>query len=378
MNINAWLVAITASTIFLSGCNVDEKDDPVSGDDSSQNDDFKSIQVDANSEWAYVDFSADSEVSAGDDWDLAFQSTSIRSNAARTELALAAPQMDFFDAGAPNVNVWTNATAGSELEHLLANYSVDDLEFSQDSIDAVVGRDGVEFYEFVPPMSFSANSDAWWLIRSAEGDSYAKVNFTTVNYDSTPGVHAVTVEADFFVKGSDDTEFSSTAVTWTRDEDGENCFDFDSAAVVDCGSDTWDVQYASIGRSMMILVNGGYSGSQQGGVFIADDSDPSNELYAMEKADIEAIDVSTLEEGDFVADAESTENMFYNPRGEFGSDYNDWYAYALLGGHGIYPNFRVYAVKETDTDDVTLVQVVNYYNDADESGHVTVRYRALD
>lgn len=378
MKVNSWLVTMAASTVLLSGCNVEEKDDPGVGGDSSQNDNFKSIQVDANSEWAYVDFSTDSEVSAGDNWDLAFHSTSIRSNAARTELALAAPQIDFFDAGEPNVNVWTNATAGSELEHLLASYSMDELEFSQDSIDAVVGRDGVEFYEYVPPMSFSANSDAWWLIRSAEGDSYAKVNFTTVNYDSTPGIHAVTVEADFYVKGSDDAEFSSTAVTWTRDEDGENCFDFDSAAVIDCGSDAWDVQYASINRSMMILVNGGYSGSHQGGVFIADDSDPSNELYAMEQVDIDAIDINTLEEDDFVADAEATGNMFYNPSGEFGSDYNDWYAYALLGGHSIYPNFRVYAVKETDTDEVTLVQVVNYYNEADEGRHITIRYRALD
>lgn len=376
MNTNAWLVTMAASTILLSGCNVDEKDDPVSGGDSSQNDDFRSIQVDANTEWAYVDFSANSEVSAGENWDLAFKTTSIRSNAARTELALAAPQLDFFDTGTkkPNVNVWTNATAGSELEHLLASYSLDDLEFSQDSIDAVVGRDGVNFYS--SSTGIAANSDAWWLIRSAEGDSYAKVNFTTVDYNIDG--HVVTLEADFFVQGKDDTEFSSTAVTWSRDEASENCFDFDSASVVDCGSDTWDVQYASIGRSMMILVNGGYSGSQQGGVFIADDSDPSGELYAMEKADIDAIDVSTLEESDFVADAESTVNMFYNPSLEFGSDYNDWYAYDLLSGRGIWPNFRVYAVKETDTDDVTLVQMVNYYNEADEGRHIKIRYRTLD
>ncbi len=86
MNTNAWLVTMAASTILLSGCNVDEKDDPVSGGGSSQNDDFRSIQVDANSDWAYVDFSADAEVSAGENWDLAFQTTNIRSNAARTEL----------------------------------------------------------------------------------------------------------------------------------------------------------------------------------------------------------------------------------------------------------------------------------------------------
>lgn len=374
MNANSWLVAMAASAVLLSGCNIEEKDDPVSGGDSSQNDDFRSIQVDANTGWAYVDFSADAEVSAGGNWDLAFQTTNIRSNAARTELALAAPQVDFFDAGVPNINVWTNATAGSELEHLLASYSLDDLEFSKDSIDAVIGRDGANF--FSSDAGISANSDAWWLLRSAEGESYAKVNFTTVNYDFS--THIVTLEADFFVKGNSDTEFSSEAVTWSRGGESENCFDFDSGSVVDCGSDTWDVQYTSIGHSMLILVNGGYSGSHQGGVFIADDSDPSDELYAMEKADIDAIDVSALEEGDFAADAESTVNMFYNPRGEFGSDYSDWYAYSLLENNGIWPNFRVYAVKETDTEEVTLVQVVNYYNDADEGRHITIRYRALD
>ena len=385
MKTNYWIVLMAASAMSLAGCNLEEKDDTTANNDNddSTQDDFKSVQVDATSstQWAYLDLSAGTEVTAGEDWDLAFKTTDVRSNPARVELALAEPQEDFFDTtGDPNVNVWTNATAGSELEHLLATYNVDDLTFTTDSVDAAIGRDGTNFYSTtMNPFSISANDDAWWLLKSAEGDSYAKVNFTTVDYNST--THVVTLAVDFYVRGSGDNSFSSTPVTWNRDEASENCFDFNSASTVDCGSDDWDVQYTSIDHSMMILVNGGYSGDGAGGLYIADDqgdNDASNDLHAMTQAEIDAVDASALTDDDFTADAGASANMFYSPRGVYSNSYNDWYAYALLGGHGIWPNYRVYALKETDTEVVTLFQIVDYYNEADEGRHITVRYRILD
>lgn len=53
-------------------------------------------------------------------------------------------------------------------------------------------------------------------------------------------------------------------------------------------------------------------------------------------------------------------------------------AYSLSGQHGIWPNYRVYGLRDLATEAVTLIQLINYYNDADTSGNVTVRYRSAD
>jgi len=372
-----WSAPAAMVLVALAGCN------PSDSADSDSASDKTNITLDASSGWAYLNLESKSEVEVTGDWDLAFYESHVRSNPNRVELALAAPQEDFFDdTGRPDANVFLNATKSSELEHFDANYEVADLTFEPDAIDAVVGRDSTNFYS-----GSTANTDAWWIVKSAEGDSYAKLNFT--NYSYNGGTHEITVEANFFVKGSGDSVFSSTPVTWQSHSltTSEACFDFDSGSTVSCASSTWDVQYFSAGHVPMILLNSDYSGDGSAGLYIFDDksdSDASNDDHAMTQTEVDAVDVSTLASAEFSTDQENESNMFYNAYPDYGETYNDWFVYAGAysstfgaGNHGIYPNFRVYAAQYSN-DDVYLFQIINYYNEADEGKHISVRVRPLD
>lgn len=354
--------------MVLAGCNPSSSDD----DSSSLDDTTTRATIDATSttSWSFFSFDSGTTVDESEDWDLAFSRYNVRSNADRVEMALAAPQDDFYQSnGNPSANVFTNATANSELEHILADYDVDALDFEADTLNAVIGRDGVNFFANIVPDVNSANDDYWWLLRSAEGDSFAKVNFTNVTYNFSSGEHSTTIAADFFVQGSSDGSFSGAPVQWseTIPPGSTSCFDFDAGNIVNCSTDVWDVQFKTINRGFFILVNGGVSGSGSAAVH---QHDTNNESFAIEDADIndaEFSDGSALVSQTFSSD--QAQNVFTD---------DDWYAYALLGGHGIWPNYRVYSVKETATDKVTLFQIINYYNEADVSGHITVRYRELD
>lgn len=365
-------LCLTSSALAMAGCNFES-----GGNSNNGSSDLPEVEIDSTSGWTYFSFATEGEVDAADSWHLAFntsgQRNDIRSNTALVELALAAPQDDFYNSSGQGIqDVFRSATAAEEEEHLLETY--DDLSFSPDSIDATIGRDGSNFYSLVGS-TYSAESDNWWLVQSAEGDSFAKLHFTDVSYD--PGNHTLTIEAEMFVK--EDGGTYGSAVTWTSvsNDPSSHCFDFDSAQTQSCNSATWDLQYTTVGRSsLFILTNGGFSGDESAGVYIADDGgtadDDSDDVYAMSKTDVDNLDTSSLS-NDFSSDQEAETNMFSE---------NSWYYYSGYWDgfqtHNILPNFRVYAVKDTATDEVTLFQVTSYYNEAAEGGHISLKYRTQD
>lgn len=361
-----WGVPTVVALVALTGCNPSENnDEPLSSNDATTR---ATIDASSTASWAFFSFDTGTTVDESEDWDLAFSRYNVRSNMDKVEMALAASQDDFYDSeDSPNVSVFTNATANSELEHILADYDFDSLNFEADSLNAVIGRDGVNFFANIIPDVNSANNEFWWILRSAEGDSFAKVNFTNVTYNSVD--NSVSIAADFLVQANDESSFSSTPVQWsdTVGVGDTSCFDFDSGSIVDCSTDTWDVQYKAVNRALVIVVNGGVSGSGNAAVH---QHDSENDGFAIEDANIndaEFSDGSALSPFSFSSD--QALNVFTD---------DDWWEYNLLGSNGIWPNYRVYAVKETATDKVTLFQIINYYNEADVSGHITLRYRAVN
>lgn len=356
------LMLATLPAMFLAGCNLeDDNDTPTNGSGDSSSEDFESVMLDASTTWAFLSLDQAAEVTVNDDWDLAFFGTSTRVNPERVSSALLAEQSEFYDTdGDALANVFTNATSNSEQEHLLASFDLSSVTFATESTDAALGRDGEDFYDYhFPTHTVSANDDVWWIARSAEGDSFAKLNVTDASFSEATG--SLSLTADFFVQANDDSTYAGTAVTWaTTVADGEaDCFDFDSAASVDCSSSAaWDFKLKVDGHSFLLLTNGGVSGSGEAGIVV--------ESMSQAEADTET-DGSALNSRAFAQD-----------KGDNAITSNPWYAYNLLGGNGIWPNFRVYGIQNIETEEVMLVQLINYYNAADASRHITVRFRPAD
>lgn len=355
------LMLATLPAVFLAGCNLEvDNDTPANSSGDASSGDFESLMLDASTTWAFLSLDQAAEVTVNDDWDLAFNGTSVRVNPEYSASVMLAEQAEFYDAdGDPLANIFTNATANSEQGHLLASYDLSSVTFETETIDAVLGRDGDNFYDYnFMTHIVSANNDAWWVVRSAEGDSFAKLNVTDVSLDNATG--SLSLTADFFVQAGGDSTYATTAITWTTTvADGEtDCFDFDSEASVGCSlSEGWDLKLKVDGRSLMVLTNGGVSGSGEAGI-----------VGSMTKAEVDLeMDGTALNSRAFAQD-----------KGDNAITRNPWYAYDLLNGHGIWPNFRVYGIQNLETESVMLVQIVNYYDAADVSRHITVRFRPAD
>lgn len=353
------LMLATLPALFLAGCNLeDDNDTPTNDSGDSSSEDFESVMLDASAGWAFLSLEQAAEVTVNDDWDLAFFGTSTRVNPGRVSSALLAEQGEFYDdEGDALANIFTNSTASSEQEHLFASYELSSVTFDTEATDAALGRDGSNFYDYnFMTHVVSANDDAWWVVRSAEGNSFAKLNVTNVTYADD----SLSLSADFFVQADSDATYSNTSQAWgaTVADGEEDCFDFDSGASVDCSTSlAWDLKLKVDGHSFLVLTNGGVSGIGEAGI-----------LESMTEAEAELETDGTVHNS----------RAFLQDKGDNAITQNAWYAYNLLNGHGIWPNFRVYGIKNLETETVTLVQLVNYYNAADESRHITVRFRSAD
>lgn len=155
------------------------------------------------------------------------------------------------------------------------------------------------------------------------------------------------------------------------------CFDFDGNQKVDCTTSTdWDVKVRLQGRSgAQFSTNSGINGSGKGGVLTFETGvQPWAELQKYKNATTEP---ATKQNIAFRYKADASVGIF---------DQNPWYEYGLNGvqtDHNLYPNNRVYLITSDDTDTaivgnslspVYALQVINYYNEAGQSGHPTLRW----
>lgn len=312
-----------------------------------------------------VDLDDASAVTSGA-WHIAFKRTSIRLNGGvsgpgAVQGAIADAQNDFYDAvtGEPNVSVFTNATADSELAAFDAVTSADGLTFEQDRYVPYIRGDGTSegwwLYAGPPTHAISANPDQWWLVRSAAADSYAKFHVTDIVQPSRD------ITLELFIQGAADSAFPATPTAWTAAigaSGGSKCFDIDSAAEVNCASPGWDIKVEVAGRDWKIWTNGGVSGSGGGGAFGPFDT-AAIAAYASGTVNPGGVDITGMYRQD------SAGGLFKD---------NTWYAYNILkvSPPVLWPNYRVYVI-DTGSGFFKL-QLLSYYDQAGVSGNYTVRY----
>lgn len=358
--------------LMMTACG--GSDNKISGeadDGGASDNDYRQQVIDARTQTRYLNLATGELVSSDGDWDLAFNRTSVKLNSGASGNgsvagAMGDEQAEFYDAaGEPDLNKFVGATADGELDHLKDFFPVPESWKSDDVVYAfgdgwsVYGDGGV----------ISEVPDIGYLVRSAEGGSYARMRILDFNFPTRSGGGIESFDLEFEVQSAGTTQLSGTTIHFNEPQGydgGDACFDFDANAAVDCStSDTWDVLVGFSGREWYLKTNSGPSGSGQGGAL---GPIPWPELSAYTSA---TIDNATGESLAQAYSPDSTGGLFTD---------NGWYAYNLQGAHKLWPNFRVYLI-DSDSEDasapVYAVQIINYYGADGNSGQPEIRWKEI-
>ncbi|MCI5104896.1 MAG: hypothetical protein MRY60_14100, partial [Algiphilus sp.] len=278
---------------------------------------------------------------------------------------LIGPQDAFYDeSGEPNASVFLNAEADDYLDVLL-NDDFEEPEFVTDAITNVFGEDWYR-YNFATG-NITAEPDNGWLLRSGEGNSYARMRVSEIDFPTRMGQGIRSFEVTFDVQPEGVSQFTDSA-TFTGSIPGEGglrCFDFDTDSSVDCTGSNWDIQIGFQSREFFMRSNSGPSGAGGAaglGPF------PWEELKDYASATIDPSGQSIV--GIYQPDTSS---------GIFAT--SDWYAYNLQGQRQLWPNYRVYLIDSDPADDTAArfaVQFIDYYDDIGTSGNPSIRWRQLN
>ncbi|MBY6033122.1 HmuY family protein [Marinobacter daepoensis] len=367
--------ALVLTAMLLTACGGgSDKDIETAGGDAGNNGDntagagdqsgLQSKRLPAANETVYLNLKTGALVGENDEWHIAanrlrFTLNGGASGSGMVGGVLAVAQDDFYDAdGEPRVSVFTNATVNSEEEHLREVFSAPE-SWQQDAFASAFGASSTWSEYDRATGVISEKADVGYLVRSAEGDSYARMRVVDFHFPTRAGSGIESFRFEFEVQAAGASQFSNTPVVFEApaDYDGmDACFDFDSAMVVDCAaSDAWDLLVGFSGRDWYLRSNSGESGAGRGG---------ASAPMTWSELDQNAADpgVPRLYESD------ATGGVFSE---------NTWYAYNLSEQHRIWPNFRTFLVKSDVgvADSATwALQITGYYDDNGNSGQPSVRW----
>ena len=328
------------------------------------------INASSYTDTVYYDLNTASVVTVNDEWDVSFKRTSISLNQGKLS-AIADGQSEKFDNdNAPIADAIVNATAATELGDFQETNAIEANYISSDIIAAIQASDLYTYNGSMPPYDdhgFSAQSNNWYYLTSAEGDSYAQMNVSSFDKSNDMAPYAYVASIDFYVETVDGFPLTSTH-TWTLDfgSSAISCFDFDSGSVVSCDTSTWDVKadIVSAGQnsSYNIYLNGGASG--EGSAEIIGPT-TSNAYASANPAKTPGLS--------FAYASDIAGSAFAN---------SAWYAYDVLNEstHYLWPNFITYVVDtdaSSDSDEPYKIQILNYYNNQNASGFYTLRFTEL-
>lgn len=387
---------LTVIALMLSACS-DSNDsptpvndaptvgvDPTPGGGASETPDasgFINLSVDASAggftagpddpanRWAYLDLDTgtlldmdDATALTSPDWEIAFKRVAVKLNggvsgAGSTLGGIADAQLGFYDDNnEPLTDAFVAASADTQVQALVRPVAVDQIEFVTDSEVASIKGDGFDVeasWWIYDPAAFSvtANPAARYMVRGANGDSYAKMRVTDIQQAERQ------ISIEFNLQGPDAQTIDDAPVTWIASigsAGGSLCYDFDTQQQVDCegAAETWDIQAAVSpeGRTWDLWTNGGVRGEGGAGASFG----PLTESMLAAFSNANDVPVWT---------ADSTGGVF--------NDYS-WYAYNLQENNRIWPNYRVYAID--NGENAWKLQVLRYYDDAGVSGMLGVRY----
>lgn len=365
------LISLSAFALMACDSGSSPAVTPSSGTNASLSDSGtkSSVAVDASDRDNYVYYKLDDllaekltvvDQATDTDWDIAFKRTGLILNSGASgsgsiEASLVESQDQFYNPDkSANSSVFMNATATQEgktaIDKVKSSAAVSSLSFSQDTNANAI--DSSKWWSYNPMThAVSAVSGNGWVVRSSAGDSYAKFfvkSFTTTgrNLDVLTLSMAVQPAGGVFSAATDRNIATGGTLT---------CYDFDSNTTVDCAaSAAWDLRIDPTG-SYTIWLNSAVHGKGKGAIAFG--------ALDVTTANYTAPNVASV--GHWVTD--TTKGVFTD---------NSWYAYNLGGAHKIWPNFRVYAIK--DGSNYYKLQLQSYYSTEGTSGHLTVALEKLN
>lgn len=397
---------LSLSVLALSGCGSDDKDETASTNTppattkactTAGSDGVRTCTLNATSTTAYTYLSlkdgdvvalSDSAAKTSGAWDLAFKRDAVISNSGTSgtgnrALNLAAKQADFYEADGvtPIAAKFTAATSANTLSVLTGSLTIpsNSRSWTADSLSSALAPAYTGTYP--NPLDYgwftynptnhtlTPNTNKGWLLRSAEGNSYARFRVNSVSNVAGANNTDFAASFDFNVQVKDTVQFSTNRTWNVTLATGSSCYDFDAGTeVTTCTGNAWDVKVTYAGRSAALSTNSGVTGSGQAGAF-----GPhvwTGDLATYTSATT-APTGAAIPSNVYVADSSSS---------LIGKN---WYAYDLgLGNHLLYPNYRVYLLNSNTTDSastVYAVQITNFYGGTagSTSGHITLRYRTV-
>ncbi|WP_100639127.1 HmuY family protein [Marinobacter salexigens] len=385
MNTRRIFLGLAVSAVLMSGCGGSDNTLESTGG-GSPNDQFSRKVVDAtsNNEATYLNLDTgkvveltEEEAKTSSAWHLSFKRDAIEVNngvigGGKVKGAVVEPQDKFYtSSGEPKFDLLKQAAENdSEKAALTADYSAPDEWYGGE----VTNRFGDKWFTYDRTThSVVEDSSVGWLVRSAEGNSYARMRVEKLKYDPKPTATDNRFSIRFDVQPEGTEQFTNSNIMFEGPlSQLETCFDFDAGitggsgagATVDCAtSDLWDIKlvFDVNARSLELRTNSGASGDGNGGA-----------LGEFAWTDLKEYGKATEEP----VSGKSLVNL-YAPDASGVFNVKSWYAYDQDGGHLLRPNFRVYAIDTDSTDSsapVYAVQIAGYYGDDAQSGQPIVRW----
>lgn len=383
-------LAIAATTLFLTGCNGGGGSDSSNSNDSANNSSGETdtgdsaqsglsyITLDAATDVtqaAYLDLAGGIQTTADQNWHVAYQKyVGFKVNGGASGAGNASGPVTacytgnsaaLYDAeGNPIQSAFEAATADSTLEAFNAVTSVADCTEAgmlADSIQPQIKDWLSADYSQGAPV-YSADSDQWWVLRSATQDAvsqafaYARFHITDLNIQlGEPTVRQLTLGVQHWnaTSQSFDEEVPSPVLDYSE---GRVYYDLESNSIV-TADDDWELSVVVSGRDYLIQVNGGASGTGRAGIGTLQVGS--------------ALDVTNPEETDQVYKyfADQSAGALSEP-GSYGAlDYN-----IDDQGHQMWPNYGIYLVQ--DGEQLFKMQVLSNYGEDGTltSGNLYIRY----
>lgn len=349
---------------------------------------------DPNNKYTYVNLATGSVIDLTDaaaatssDWDIAFKRSAVKLNSGHSGPkgvvgyftgnntdAYGPDGSDADDKPDPIYSWFLAATADAELpdfEAVPAAQIPVDTEFKADKLVPAIKGDGTNdgwwFYHGAPTFAVTAVSTNWWVIKSSEGNSYAKIHVADLVRDSSAGVRRFTLE--WYYQGSADTAFGASLQSRVVEvplAGGAKYVDSDAPAddADPANVPAWDlkIEYDGTAREYRMTLNGGVSGTGLAEAF-GPTTTPDGLTTGLRGTNPGQVP-------HYVKD--STGGVFVD---------SSWYAYGQTFtppvDHKLWPNYRVYFVKSGT--DVYKLQILSYYHPqvATESAWYTVRYEKV-
>lgn len=302
-----------------------------------------SLSVDASAGWVYVSLANRGTVvpapsaAQSSQWDIAFNATSVMLNSGAAGPAGVTGFCVCQNAAASREQILA-MTADSELAGFTAVTTVPaNAQFTAESLSPAIAG----WYTGSGTAS-AADPGKVWVVRLADGASFAKVRVTALQSPTATTPGQVTLE--YAVQPAGSASFGATQSSTVNTTTGEQSLDLNTGALTsDAGA--WDLRFSGY----TILVNGGVSGSG---------------MAAATPASFSVTSANAFPSQAYRTDSYS---------GVFAA--NRWYRYNLAGDNRISPTFDVYLLKRGST--VYKLQILNYYDAAGQPRRITFRYAQI-